>query len=272
MLAHDQRRPGARPGLAARDHPGRATPCATCSRGWAPRCRSTTRGLTVAGTATRSSASTPTCTTSASCAPAIAALCALADDTVPAARHRPHPRPRDRPARRAGHRAARPGRGRDRARRRAVLRAGPAARRHLPHLRRPPDGARGRRRRLRRRGRARRGRRHHLEDVPRLRRGLGGLCCDDERALRRARPGELRAPAPPHPSRAPRTGPATTTPSPPWWSPSTAAATPAASARRGPTRDRDEVPRAGPQGRSSSATGCGWSATPPVPTGRWPGS
>jgi 3-phosphoshikimate 1-carboxyvinyltransferase len=37
--------------------------------------------------------------------PAVAALCALADGPVAAARHRAHPRPRDRPAGRAGHRA-----------------------------------------------------------------------------------------------------------------------------------------------------------------------
>ena len=48
------------------------------------------------------------------------------------------------------------------------------ARRHLPHLCRPPDGARGRGRRLGGGGRTGRGRRHHREDVPRLRRGLGG--------------------------------------------------------------------------------------------------
>ena len=90
----------------------------------------------------------------------------------PPARRRAHPRPRDRPAGRAGHRARRPGRRRDRAPGRAVVPARHAARRRLPHLRRPPDGAR---RGDRRRGRGRRAgreRRDDQQDVPGLRRLL----------------------------------------------------------------------------------------------------
>ena len=76
----------------------------------------------------------------------------------------------------------------------------------LPHLRRPPDGARRRRRRLRRR----RACWSRTSPPPRRRSPAsptcGRVCSDDERALRRARPGELRAAPPAHPS--PHQGPA----------------------------------------------------------------
>ncbi|GAA2812229.1 hypothetical protein GCM10020219_100390 [Nonomuraea dietziae] len=72
-----------------------------------------------------------------------------------AARHRPPARPRDRQAGGARHRDQRPGRQRRGDRRRPHRQARPAARRHLPQLRRPPHGhggSRHRARRARRRG------------------------------------------------------------------------------------------------------------------------
>ncbi len=56
---------------------------------------------------------------------------------------------------------------------------GHPARRRLPHLRRPPDGARRRRRRRRGRRRAGRGRRHHRQDVPGLRGLLVGVAASE---------------------------------------------------------------------------------------------
>ena len=103
--------------------------------------------------------------------PAVAALCALADSPSHLRGIAPHPRPRDRPARRAGHRAGRPGGRRHRARRRSQPAPGAAARRGLPHLRRPPDGPRRRDRGGRGGRRPGRGHRHHRQDVP----GLRGL-------------------------------------------------------------------------------------------------
>ena len=76
--------------------------------------------------------------------PVVAALCALADSPEHHPRGRPHPRPRDRPARRAAHRDDRARRRRRRDRRRPADPPRPAARRHLPHLRRPPHGHGGR--------------------------------------------------------------------------------------------------------------------------------
>ena len=108
---------------------------------------------------TAARASTWTCTTPAS-SPRRSPRCARWPPTPSApARHRAHPRPRDRPAGRAGHRARRARRRRGRAPGRAVVPAGAAARRRLPHLRRPPDGPRRRDRRRRRRRRAGGGRR-----------------------------------------------------------------------------------------------------------------
>ena len=59
-----------------------------------------------------------------------------------------------------------------------AFRPGPAARRAVPHLRRPPDGARRRRRRLRRRRRAGRGRRHHRARPSRTSPTRGAGSCD----------------------------------------------------------------------------------------------
>ena len=60
---------------------------------------------------------------------------------LPAARHRPPARPRDRPAGRPGRtRSTRLGGDVDRDRGRAADHPGTAARRAVPHLRRPPDG------------------------------------------------------------------------------------------------------------------------------------
>ncbi len=104
--------------------------------------------------------------------PAVAALCALAAGPSHLRGVAPHPGSRDRPAGRAGHRARRPGRRRGRAPRRAVVPARRAARRGVPHLRRPPDGARRRDRRRRRGRRARGEHRDDRQDVPGLRRLL----------------------------------------------------------------------------------------------------
>ena len=78
---------GARAGLAARARPRPATRCATCSPRWAPTSGSTTTGSPSAAPA-RSPGSTPTCATSASSTPSLAALAALADGAVAAQRPR----------------------------------------------------------------------------------------------------------------------------------------------------------------------------------------
>ena len=72
--------------------------------------------------------------------------CALPAGRLPVApaRDRAHPRARDRPAHRAGHRVQLDGRARDRDRGRPHDPARGAPRRRVPHLRRPPDGARRR--------------------------------------------------------------------------------------------------------------------------------
>ena len=120
-------------------------------------------------------------------------------DTVTAARDRAHPRPRDRPARRAVHRAARPGSDGDRARRRAVLRTGRRCT-AAPSTPTPTTGWRTRPWSSAPRSRASSSR---TSRPPRRRSPVsprsGRVCCG-ERALRRARPGELRAPAPAYPS------------------------------------------------------------------------
>ncbi len=104
------------------------------------------------------------------------ACCALRARRLPVvpARHRAHPRPRDRPTGRPRDRAqgARLRRHRDRRRPRDPARA--AARRALRDVRRPPDGARRRGPRRRCRRGTRRGRRDHGEDVPGVRRRVGG--------------------------------------------------------------------------------------------------
>ena len=220
------------------------------------RSTSTTRGLTRHRRPARCRASTSTCTTSASSR--------RRSPRSPRSPTSPsvlrgvgaHPRPRDRPAR-ARWRPSSPRLGGDVAERPDGLEIRPAAaaRRGLPHLRRPPDGPRRRDPRARRPRRAGGGRRHHRQDLPRL-----------PGRLVRARSGaEDRWPAGAATSTSSRsrsTGPAGA----PGRAPRSARryddAVDAvvvtvdrgrlhlpARRRRGRRRHRDEVPAAGPQGR-----------------------
>ena len=142
--AAGHRRIGARPRLAGRDHPGRATRCATCSRGWAP------TSTLDAARPDRDAAPAGSHGLDADLRdvgeldPVLAALAALADDAVAAARHRPPARPRDRPARRAATEINGLGGDVDETARRAAIRPAAAARRRVRDLRRPPDGHRRR--------------------------------------------------------------------------------------------------------------------------------
>ena len=151
---------------------------------------------------------------------------------------------------------------------------GPAARRRVPHLRRPPDGPRRRDRRRGRRRRPGRGHRHHRQDVPRLRRRLDGAAVHgpprDAAATASTTTSTTSGPGA-APGRAPRTGPTLRR---------------RRRRRRGHRRPRplhrcsstarrvtgDEVAPAGPQGRRRRRPGPAWSATPPATTARWPGS
>ena len=169
------RRLGHDPGLADAHHARPATRCATCSRGWAPRSRSTDDGLTVRGTGAVGGLDADLQDVG-ELAPVLAAVCAVA--TSPSRlRGIGHLRGHetDRLAALARE-ITRLGGERRGDRRRPPHHAEAPARRRLRDVRRPPHGHRGRGARARRARRRGGRRRHHRQDAARLRRRCGPPC------------------------------------------------------------------------------------------------
>ena len=160
----------------------------------------------------------------------------------------------------------------DRARRRPRAAPGDAARRAVPHLRRPPDGPRRGRPRLGGRGRRwsttsrRRARRSRTS--PRVWAGPAGRA-DDAAGTTSTTTSTTSARAA-TPAHAPRSDRRTTTPST-GWSPRSTAGRFTLLGRRRHGRGRSRHGRWAARA-SSSATGCGSSATSPASTAPWPGS
>ena len=168
-----QRWRGDGPRLAARHHPGGRRAARASSAPWAARSTHVEAGLRVRGTGRLQGVDLDLHDVG-ELTPAVAALCALAESPshLRGIGHiRGHETDRLAAlARELG------GLGADVTEHADGLsfRPGAAPRRRVPHLRRPPDGPRRRHRRRRGRRRPGRGRRHHVQDVPRLRRLLGG--------------------------------------------------------------------------------------------------
>ena len=150
----------------ATTQPGDAAARAAAPR-WARRCGSTTRGLTAAPATAGRHRRRPARRRRAD--PGAGRAGRAGRRAVAPARDRPHPRPRDRPAG-ARSPAELTGLGADVTETADGLRdpAAPAARRRLPDLRRPPDGARRRGARPGRRRRPGGGRGDHRQDLARL--------------------------------------------------------------------------------------------------------